>query len=230
MQSQRRPRRSSEEIRTRLIQAARELFAEKGYEATTTRDICAHSGVAQQQLFQNFGSKEGIFDAAFVPQLAELINRYIATFDTAAADSTIEERVSLFVNGLFDLARENRNILLTAVSRRAANPDQDAAPSHLLDHIARTLHEMETIQTAPPAIDVPAAIIAAAGMVLGVALLEDMLYPAGSPRLNHDRLTTEMINLIVYGSVHRQTADQPPPTDPTRQDDARAANRRRRSS
>src|SRR5262249_23499660 len=149
MQSQRRPRRSTEEVRTRLLEAARELFAENGYEATTTRDICARSGVAQQQLFDNFGSKEGIFEAAFMAPLVDLVDHYIASFNTAGADSTIEERVAMLVNGLYDLSSENRSILLTALCRSSLNNDPQAAPSSLLDHIGRTLHEMVAIADPP---------------------------------------------------------------------------------
>jgi AcrR family transcriptional regulator len=204
MHSQRRSRRSTDEIRARLIDAARELFENKGYEATTTRDICALSGVAQTQLFHNFGSKEGIFEAAFITPLVELVNRYITDFDNARRHSTIDENVAMLVNGLFDIASVNRSVLLTALCRRSMAPDPRAAPSDLLDHIARTLHEMEVIQKSPPGIDIPAAIVTTAGTVFGVVLLEEMLYPVGSPRLSRERLTTEMITTIMHGALHRE--------------------------
>jgi AcrR family transcriptional regulator len=207
MPSPRRPRRSTEEVRARLLEAARDLFAEKGYEATTTREICTRSGVAQQQLFDNFGSKEGIFEAAFIGPLVELVDHYIASFDSAGPESTIEERVAILVNGLYDLATENRGVLLTAVCRSSLTNDPTAAPSSLLDHIGRTLHEMVTIADPPGGIDVPAAIVTTAGMVFGVTLLQDMLYPAGIARLTRERLTNEMITTIVHGALHRQPND-----------------------
>jgi AcrR family transcriptional regulator len=206
MPAQRRTRRSSEEIRTRLLNAARELFTEHGYEATTTRDICARAGVAQQQLFANFGSKEGIFDAALIGPLSELVERYIAAYDTTRQQAPIDERVAMLVNGLYDLATENRTILLAAVSRKALNNDF-APPSGLLDHIARTLHEMAAIEDRPPGIDVPAAIVTTAGMVFGVVLLQDMLYPAGISPFTRERLTKEMITAIVHGALNRPVDD-----------------------
>lgn len=205
MQSQRRTRRSSTEIRVRLLDAARELFAEKGYDATTVRDISGRSGVAQQQLFQNFGSKEGIFEAAFVTPLADLVSQYIASFNNARQDSTVSERVANFVNGLYDLASENRHILLTAISRRSLSADPTANGSDLLDHIARTLREIELITEPPPGLDVPAAIVTTASMVFGAVLLQDMLYPAGTPPLNRERLTDEMITTILHGALHRES-------------------------
>lgn len=207
MRSQRRQRRSTDEIRTLLLDAARELFAKNGYEATTTRDICARSGVAQQQLFDNFGSKEGIFEAAFMAPLVDLVDHYIAAFGSAAPESTIEERVAMLVDGLYDLATDNRRVLLTAVCRSSQSTDPDAGPSSLLDHIARTLHEMVAITAPPAGIDVPAAVVSAAGMVFGVILLEDMLYPSGSERFGRERLTREMVALLVHGGLHREIGD-----------------------
>ena len=47
-----------------LLLAARELFAERGFEATTARDIAARAAVNQSMLFRYFGSKDGLFQAA----------------------------------------------------------------------------------------------------------------------------------------------------------------------
>ena len=210
MQPKRRARRTSDEIRTRLLDAARELFAEKGYEATTTRDICARSGVAQTQLFHNFGSKEGIFEAAFLAPLTEVVDRYIAAWDRTRPDSTLEQRVSTLLNGLFDMASENRSILLSAVCRGALSNGRETPRSDLLDHIARTLHEMEVIEDAPAGVDIPSAIVVTAGMVFGVVLLQDMLFPSGTPPFSRERLTTEMTQMIIHGAVHRAG-----PTDTT---------------
>ncbi|MCP9946883.1 TetR/AcrR family transcriptional regulator [Streptomyces somaliensis] len=47
--------------RERLLAAASELFAERGYERATVRDIAARAGVNQTLLFRHFGSKRALF-------------------------------------------------------------------------------------------------------------------------------------------------------------------------
>ncbi|MEU5208520.1 TetR family transcriptional regulator [Streptomyces sp. NPDC020742] len=47
--------------RLRLLDAASELFAERGYERTTVRDIAARAGANQALLFRYFGSKKALF-------------------------------------------------------------------------------------------------------------------------------------------------------------------------
>jgi len=55
--------RDPEEKRARVLAAARRLFAERGYPATTTADVAAHAGVSQGIVFHHFGSKEGLLAA-----------------------------------------------------------------------------------------------------------------------------------------------------------------------
>ncbi|RST16494.1 TetR/AcrR family transcriptional regulator [Streptomyces sp. WAC05374] len=55
------PTRDSASTRRRLLRAASELFAERGYERATVRDIAARAGVNQALLFRHFGSKRALF-------------------------------------------------------------------------------------------------------------------------------------------------------------------------
>lgn len=57
-------RRDAAATRQALRDAATELFAERGYDRTTVRDIATRAGVNQALLFRYFGSKEALFEAA----------------------------------------------------------------------------------------------------------------------------------------------------------------------
>ncbi|HEX4226454.1 MAG TPA: TetR family transcriptional regulator [Pseudonocardiaceae bacterium] len=67
-------RRDADATRAALLTAARDLFAERGFEQTTVRDIAARAGVNQALLFRYFGSKDGLFDATMTSSSRELIN------------------------------------------------------------------------------------------------------------------------------------------------------------
>lgn len=56
-------KRDSSATRAAIRTAARELFAERGYERATVRDIAARAGVNQALLFRYFGSKDDLFRA-----------------------------------------------------------------------------------------------------------------------------------------------------------------------
>lgn len=56
-------RRDAAATRAVILAAARELFAERGYERATVRDIATRAGVNQALLFRYFGSKDELFRA-----------------------------------------------------------------------------------------------------------------------------------------------------------------------
>lgn len=48
-----------------ILDAALELFAEKGYHATSTGKIAARARVSEGLIFRHFGNKEGLLNAVF---------------------------------------------------------------------------------------------------------------------------------------------------------------------
>jgi AcrR family transcriptional regulator len=57
--------------RERIIDAARQLFAAKGFEASTTRDIADAAGIASGTLFNYFATKEDIVASLAAESVAE---------------------------------------------------------------------------------------------------------------------------------------------------------------
>ncbi len=81
----------SEATRTALLQAARELFTERGYAGTATEDIAQRAGVTRGALYYQFRDKSGLFRAVF-----EDLNLHIATQVVSAIQSSREERGDLW--------------------------------------------------------------------------------------------------------------------------------------
>jgi AcrR family transcriptional regulator len=79
---------SSEERRAAIIKAVRRVFAEKGFDGTTTRELADAAGVSEALLFKHFPNKEALFSAM---QLAccneEDIGRYelLASLEPSAS-------------------------------------------------------------------------------------------------------------------------------------------------
>ena len=51
--------------RDRVREAAKTLFAERGYESTSTAAICRLAGTSQSQLIKHFNNKLGLLEAVF---------------------------------------------------------------------------------------------------------------------------------------------------------------------
>jgi AcrR family transcriptional regulator len=75
----RQPTRRRAETRRRLLAAALETFAERGFYGSTVEDICERAGFTRGAFYSNFGSKEELFFALY----AERTVRLIATIESA---------------------------------------------------------------------------------------------------------------------------------------------------
>ncbi|MQA07127.1 MAG: TetR family transcriptional regulator [Pseudonocardiaceae bacterium] len=62
--------------RAELLALAAEMFAERGYRATTVRDIADAAGILSGSLYHHFDSKESMVDEILTDFLDELFGRY----------------------------------------------------------------------------------------------------------------------------------------------------------
>src|SRR5215468_39695 len=60
----------SEAKRARILETAMRHFAERGYQAARIEDIAIELSIAKGSVFQHFGSKEGLFLAAYQKAVA----------------------------------------------------------------------------------------------------------------------------------------------------------------
>jgi len=114
--------------RQNILQAARRLFARKGYEATTTRDIALAAEIASGTLFNYFPTKEAIVASlandAMGEALAETGERI------ADAESLEEGLFALVAGGLRKLKPLRKHLpwlLETSLSPLALTPQKDSA-------------------------------------------------------------------------------------------------------
>jgi AcrR family transcriptional regulator len=61
------------ETRALILQVAGELFADKGFERTTSREICLAAGANMAAVNYHFGSREGLYEAVLVEAHGQLV-------------------------------------------------------------------------------------------------------------------------------------------------------------
>src|SRR5262245_41503438 len=79
MSAMRATRRSTQEVRSLILEAASELFQERGYTQTTMRDVASAAGIGLSVLYRQFSSKERLFSAT-------LVAPFLASFEQFRAD------------------------------------------------------------------------------------------------------------------------------------------------
>ena len=84
-------RRQAAKVRTRqkVLEAARELFAERGYEPATIRDIAKGAGMSTGAVFANFQDKAELFEAVLTDDMTSLAE----TLRGGAGKGSVQKRL-----------------------------------------------------------------------------------------------------------------------------------------
>jgi AcrR family transcriptional regulator len=190
----RRARRSSSEIRERLVAAALHCFAERGFSGATTREIARRADVDEAVLFRTFGSKRALFDGAVVEPFAAFVERYTERWvDSEAAVGTPEQVLRQFVEELYDLVREHRALFAAMAGGdhllAGAQPALDR-----LEHMGRVIADTYGL-----AFDSHVAVRVAATTVVSVAMIADDLF---DPAVGRQRVVDEVVRMLVGATVY----------------------------
>ena len=183
----RRPRRSSAEVRSRILSAAAALFAERGYGDATTREIARRAEVAEQVIFRIYPTKQALFDAAVVEPFDQFLSEYTARWLAAPTPGgKPEEVLQQVVEELHDLVRENRQLVAALASSGSLTARTQPALAKL--------EKMGTViaETHGLLFDPELSVRIAAVMVVAVTMLEDQLFDGAG-----DRLVAEMVRMLV---------------------------------
>src|SRR5262249_59966463 len=60
-------------VRTRILDAAQELFASAGYAGSTTRETAARAGIGKRMLFYYFPTKDAVYRAVLVRTITGMV-------------------------------------------------------------------------------------------------------------------------------------------------------------
>ncbi len=129
-------RRGSPDTRESILDAARRLFAEKGFDATTVRAIAAEADVDPAMIHHYFGNKEELFrqtlqfpfdPSELLPHLVaggkdEVGERLVATF-VRVWDSPVGTAAAALIRSAMSnewMTRLLREFLITQIMRRVA--------------------------------------------------------------------------------------------------------------
>lgn len=117
---------SQEETRWRLLQAAAEVFAELGYHAATTREICKRASVNLASIHYYYGDKAELYREVFRLPFLDECNTFI-TLDIDKA--TLPEALRAFYSWFFPPVAEEDPMTKLFMRLHAR---EDAEPSGVL--------------------------------------------------------------------------------------------------
>ena len=120
--------RRKHDTRQRVLEAAAELFATRGYAATSISAICKASGVLPSSMYWEFGNKAGIFAAVLEDSAERWLEQSTRSVVRAMKDrpGSNVDRLAAYFDYMADALSEGpeflRLKLMVALERRHADP------------------------------------------------------------------------------------------------------------
>ena len=115
----------AEHTRQQILDTARRLFVERGYDATSLQAIADELGLTKAAVYYHFQVKDELLDAVMRPG----VERIAALLDEAEAIRGRRARLEHMASGMADMLVENRRYAAMAASDPAAkrqNMDKEA--------------------------------------------------------------------------------------------------------
>lgn len=128
-----------------VLDAAEELFCSRGYAAVSMRDIASAANAHLATANYHFGSKAGLFEAAFMRRCApvntrrvELLREYRAAGRTSLADT-----IEAYIRPLFETGPEEADpvrgarLIMLFSKQLLSNPDEHSYLQGFYDEVSR---------------------------------------------------------------------------------------------
>ncbi len=183
--------------KARILDAAAQVFSEKGFERATTREIAELADVGEGTVFNYFGSKNGLL-LTLALNTAEEVSQTIA----AASTEGIEDFMARVMADHF--RRTRANPLLTVLLHEARLDEElrqqfvDRIAFRIARELEQRLRELSAQGVLRPA---NAAVIARAliGVMLGFGLLFETDNDPAIEALSPEELAAELTSLFLDG-------------------------------
>jgi len=136
------------DTKTRILDAAEKLFGEKGFDATSLRDITAEADVNLAAVNYHFQSKESLIEAVIMRGAGPLNQQRVAMLEAAGPDATIEQIIEAFVAPILEHDYEPLAPLMARVlaspeiMKRVLKVHMDTLSRRFADAIAASLPDL----------------------------------------------------------------------------------------
>jgi AcrR family transcriptional regulator len=137
---------SSANTKERILTAAEALFAQRGFEGASLRQLTAAAGVNLAAVNYHFGSKDNLVEEVFKRRLDQLNARRLAALRQIAGqpETTLEDLLGAFIRPALDLSHDGGGGLFMRVLARAFAEHDDSLRKFLSDNYGHVMRQFTT--------------------------------------------------------------------------------------
>lgn len=210
-------RRRRGEVPRLIMDAARELFARKGYRGASTREIAELAGVSEPLIFSHYGSKAELFNRAVLGPFDEFIDDFVARWNSELQYLSNEDLAREYYTRLYDMLTTHKELLRALISVSAYDEGLDGDASET--HMSRQLGRLDALMISQEQRDrrgITGDVVFSSRIgfaaVVATAVLEDWLFPKGEQHPSRSELIEHLSAFAIQST--RTQASTPRPSPP----------------
>jgi len=193
-----------DETRERIIQGAAQVFAQKGYDGATTREIAEVAGVNEVTLFRHFGTKKNLF-LAMIDQRSPLRS----VKEALETQLTGDYRQDLLAIGNQYMATmlERRKEILMSLCAAEQLPEMREVTAQMPAQLRQVLGEYLQRHIASGSVrqmNPQMAAQAFFGMLFAFAISQGLLQDAPAAQIPPQTAVEQFVDIFVQGTVKSQ--------------------------
>ncbi|AEV88671.1 TetR family transcriptional regulator [Actinoplanes sp. SE50] len=198
MTDDREPRRrmSAAQRREQLIATGRQLFAERGYDATSVEEVAVRAKVSKPVVYEHFGGKEGLYAVVVDREVRALLERITAAL-TAGDPRELLEQAAL---ALLDYIEEEPHGFQVLSARQAPVLAPANTFASVMNDVAHQVEHILGAEFRSRGLDPRFAELYSQALVGMVALVGQWWREAREPR--KELVAAHLVNLAWNGLSH----------------------------
>jgi AcrR family transcriptional regulator len=137
---------SSASTKERILASAEALFAQRGFEGASLRQLTAAAGVNLAAVNYHFGSKDKLVEEVFKRRLDQLNARRLAALKQVLGqpETSLEDVLAAFIRPALDLSHDGGGGLFMRVLARAFAEHDDSLRRFLSDNYGHVMRQFTT--------------------------------------------------------------------------------------
>ncbi|MBM7617536.1 AcrR family transcriptional regulator [Weissella uvarum] len=173
----------------KVLQAAVELFSEKGYAGTSTSEIAKLSGMSEATVFKYFKTKHELLESILEPMVEHLVPSIAQDFVSSvqAHQMSLDDFINFIVHDRYAFFAENQHVIMILLTEFLTNKDfVEKAKTKISPYFENLLAQVEKIGGDELAVT-PVEVIRIVGGQLVMYLMQQFkLMPEAKFDVEHD--------------------------------------------
>ncbi|WP_241037073.1 TetR/AcrR family transcriptional regulator [Blastococcus litoris] len=195
-----RVRMTGEQRRRQLLDIGRELFAERGFEATSVEELAAHADVSKPVVYEHFGGKEGLYGAVVDREMQALLDRFTSALSVPGPPREMLESAALVLLDYIEEETDGFRVL----TRDAPGQSGGASFSSLIGEVARKVEHILGREFGGRGYDPRLAQLYSQALVGMVSLVGQ--WWLDNRALGKEQVAAHLVNLSYNGLAHLDAA------------------------